>query len=265
MNIELIATDIDGTLIRKDHSISKLTKDTLKDYKNKGGKVVLATGRAYFSTKKIIEMLDYKGIIISYNGAKIIEVETGKVISHTPVEAEDTLEAIRISRKYGVHLNLYQNEEWYVEKRNSLESEEYTVLSGVEPIEKNFDTFQDYRMTKLLFIGKKEKLEEIEKELKNKEERNIHLTYSKTTFLEIMNKNVNKARGVEKVLNYFGISKEKTAAFGDERNDKEMLEFVKYGVAMGNANPELKKIAQYVTLTNEEDGIVEFLKKNLKL
>lgn len=265
MNIKLVATDIDGTLIRNDGSISKMTKEALKEYELKGGKVVLATGRAYFSTKKIIELLNYKGIIITYNGAKIIEVGTEKIIAHIPVESSDTLEAIRVARKYGVHLNLYQNEKWYVENAISLESKEYTDLSGVKPMEKNFDTFEDYRMTKLLFIGKNEKLKEVEKELKSEIGKNVHLTYSKTIFLEVMNKNVNKGKGLEKVLEYYGVEKKNSAAFGDERNDEEMLELVEYGVAMGNANPELKKIAKYVTLSNEEDGIVDFLKKNLKI
>ncbi|MGL5578106.1 MAG: HAD-IIB family hydrolase, partial [Fusobacteriaceae bacterium] len=75
---------------------------------------------------------------------------------------------------------------------------------------------------------------------------------------------VNKGAALKRVAEYYGIDREKIAAFGDEMNDREMLEYAHYGVAMKNANPELKKYAKFETLTNEEDGVAEFILKELE-
>lgn len=264
MKIKLIATDLDGTLLRNDKTISERTKKILKNYMEKNGKLVLSTGRAYFGTEWVANELGLKGIIITYNGARIYDREKNEVIYHAPLEEDVVKKIIKISREKNIHLNLYQGDDWFVESREREEAEYYTKACGKEPIEKSFQKFEDYSMTKALFIGERKILESLEEELLGIFGDTIHLTYSHSTYLEVLNKKVNKGAALERVAQYYGIEQEKIAAFGDEMNDREMLEYAHYGVAMKNANPELKKYANYETLTNDEDGVVEFIIKELE-
>lgn len=263
MKIKLIATDLDGTLLRNDKTISEKTKKILKNYIERDGKLVLSTGRAYFGTEWVADELGLKGIVITYNGARIYDREKNKVIYHAPLEEDIVKKIIDISRKKNIHLNLYQGDDWFVESRERDEAEYYTKACGKEPIEKSFENFQDYSMTKALFIGEKEILQVLKGELTEVLGDTVHLTYSHTTYLEVLNREVNKGAALKKVAQYYGIEREKIAAFGDEMNDREMLEYAHYGVAMKNANPELKKYAKYETLSNDEDGVVEFILKEL--
>lgn len=259
MKIKLIATDLDGTLLRGDHTISERTKRVFSKFREHEGKIVLSTGRAFFGTEKIAKELGIKGIVITYNGARIYDLERDEIIAHEPIDSEHVLELIKISRESNIHLNLYQKDDWYVEERERDESKNYAIACGKEPIEKSFDEFEEYAMTKALFIGEPKSLEIIEKRVREVLGEKVHITYSKNIYLEILNKKVNKGAALKHVAEYYGVEQEKIAAFGDELNDKEMLQFANYGVAMKNANPELKKFVKYETLTNEEDGVAEFL------
>lgn len=261
MKIKLIASDIDGTLLRSDRTISAETKNYIDDFKKAGGTFVLATGRAYFGVKKILDELNHEGVIITYNGAKIIDTRTEEILHYNPVKEKVTKRMIELARRTETHLNLYQNEEWYVEDFSREEGIHYASLVEKDPVEKNFDTFTDYKMTKILFIGENEKLKELEAEIKGELGDEVHVTYSKKTFLEVLDKKVNKGDALKILLDDYNISPDECAAFGDELNDKEMLNLVKYGVAMGNSNPELKEKVEFITLKNDEDGIIDFLKK----
>ncbi|MGL6064630.1 MAG: Cof-type HAD-IIB family hydrolase [Fusobacteriaceae bacterium] len=261
MEIKLIATDIDGTLINNAKEISKETKEYLNQFVEEGGKVILSTGRAYFSAKRIAEKLNIYDIVVAYNGAMIVDSKNDEVLYHLPVEEEITKELISIAREYSTHLNLYQNDEWFVENSKGIHSIEYGKNCGKNAIEKNFDDFKNYEMTKLLYIAEPSELKKTELEIRKRLGKKVHITYSKPTFLEILNKNINKGEGVKKVLSHYKISKKNAISFGDELNDLEMLQLTKYGVVMGNANPELKKMLIHETFTNEEDGLIKFIKE----
>ncbi|MGL6167095.1 MAG: HAD family hydrolase, partial [Fusobacteriaceae bacterium] len=98
MKIKLIASDIDGTLLRSDRTISEATKNYIQEFKQSGGKFVLATGRAYFGVKKILDILDHEGVIITYNGAKIIDTKTDEILHYTPVKENVTKKMIELAR-----------------------------------------------------------------------------------------------------------------------------------------------------------------------
>lgn len=261
MEIKLIATDIDGTLLNNKKEISEETKFFLNQFEKEGGKVILSTGRAYFSTKKIAEKLNIYDIVITYNGAMIVNTKNDEILYHMPVEEKITKQLIDISKSYNVHLNLYQNDEWFVENSSTDSSKEYRKLCGKEAIEKDFKSFESYEMTKVLYIAEPQELKKIEFEIREKLGEEVHITYSKPTFLEILNKNINKGEGVKKVLKYYNISKDNAISFGDELNDLEMLSLTKYGVTMENANPELKKMIIHETFSNEEDGVMKFMRE----
>ena len=103
------------------------------------------------------------------------------------------------------------------------------------------------------------KIDNTNKEILEKIGEIVHLTYSQEKYLEVLNKKVNKGKSLERILKIKNLTLETCVAFGDANNDKEMIEMVGYGVAMGNAEDNLKEIAKYKTSSNDNDGVYEFL------
>ena len=125
----------------------------------------------------------------------------------------------------------------------------------------NFDEFRGKTSTKGLFLGDAEILTELKKELE-KELSDVNFVFSQPTYLEVLNKDVNKGLAVTEMLKKYDISPDEAMAFGDQWNDLEMLKAVKYGYLMGNAVEELKNIfpEDRIISSNEEDGIYNILK-----
>jgi len=262
LKIKAIALDMDGTLLTSNHHPSERTKEFLLELEKKGVIIIIATGRAYYSTIPLIKEIGLKsGFVICYNGANVFNSKDNSIVFQGNLQGEYVKKMIEISRETKTHLNLYQNDKLYCENINRKEVEFYCKKCNIHAHEKNFDTFEDYSMPKNLFIAPYEKLLELEKIILERTENNVHTTFSSKIFLEVLNKKTNKGETLKWLLNNLNISVNETCAFGDAENDFEMLKAVKYGVAMGNSQEDFKKRLNYSTLSNDEDGIVEFLKK----
>lgn len=260
MKIQAIALDMDGTILKSDHHPSETTKKFLSELEEKGIKIIIATGRSYEAAEHIVKELELKNeFVICYNGAQIINTKENKSVYEKFLKGEAVKSLINIAENRNVHINLYQDGIWYVDDENSKETKFYSEKCGIIPTIRPHDSFENYAMPKVIFIGEHEKLLEIREEVVEKLGHCVNTSFSSRIFLEVMDKNVNKGETLKWLLNNLGIDKNKCAAFGDAENDLEMLLSVKYGVAMGNANQELKDKVNYVTLTNDEDGVVDFL------
>lgn len=257
--IKSIALDLDGTLLNSRKEISKKNIDILRQLYKNGIEVLIVTGRSYSATKEVIRKLGLPITAICYNGAKVIDTKDEKTLLEEPLSEEIVKILIKISRENNIHLNLYQNEEWFVENKSNWQTKYYKENIGIDAVEINFDKFFNLLMTKALFVDERYNLEKVEQEILKKIGEVVHLTYSQEKYLEILNKKVNKGKSLEKILKLKNLTLETCVAFGDANNDKEMLEMVGYGVAMGNAEDDLKKIAKYVTSSNDHDGVYEFL------
>ncbi|MGL4392465.1 MAG: Cof-type HAD-IIB family hydrolase, partial [Fusobacteriaceae bacterium] len=223
MEIKLIATDIDGTLLDCNKNISETTREFFNEFKKNGGIVVLSTGRSYPSTKKVMENLGLEGIAITSNGAMIVDSKTDEVIFYRPVEEKHTKILINLARKHDIHLNLYQGNDLVVENKEREESKNYASICMIQPVEKSFDELENYITTKTVFIAEPAKLKLLEADVRKELGDEVYITYSKKTYLEILHRDVNKGSALLKILETFNIPKENVAAFGDELNDKEML------------------------------------------
>ena len=242
--IKAIMLDLDGTLLSSDHRISDTDKEVLKKLEDKGIKIFLATGRSYDSMRQYHEELNLTTPAICYNGAKIIYSNEDQ--KEYPIKERSLQTLIEIAREYKTHLNIYQHEIWYSEDITNEETKIYKGISGLEPVKKDFD-----------------RLDEIEKDIKNRLGDSVHTTFSKTFFLEILDGNVNKGTAMKNIMEEENIPLSQVIAFGDGLNDKEMLETAGIGVAMDGAFDELKKVADHVTTSSDESGVGEFLKRYL--
>ena len=260
MKIKAIFTDLDGTLLKNDHTVSEKVKEKFKELEKKGVKIFISTGRSFKSSYLFVKELDIKTPVITYNGGRIVDPVTEEVIYEKPVSKENVAKIIDISREKGIHLNLYSDDELYIEKEDE-EGTGYAKRVGIPYFLLNFDEFRGKTSTKGLFLADAEILTELKKELE-KELSDVNFVFSQPTYLEVLNKEVNKGLAVTEILKKYDISPDEVMAFGDQWNDLEMLKAVKYGYLMGNAVEELKNIfpEDRITSSNEEDGIYNILK-----
>lgn len=260
-NIKAIFMDLDGTVLTSDHKVSKNLIKKLQELEKKGVKNFVATGRTFASSKPFVNMLGIKNPVINYNGGRIVNPLTSEVIFEKPVKAQDVDKLIKISREKKIHLNLYMDDNLYVEHETE-EGEKYSESVEIPYYVRNFDEFIGKSSTKALFIAENSILLELKKELEEKLP-HLNFVFSKPRYLECLNKEVNKGLAIKELLKKYNISEKETMAFGDQWNDLEMLKFVKYGYLMGNATEELKQkfSKDRITLSNNEDGIYEIIKE----
>ena len=183
--------------------------------------------------------------------------------------APDTsLELIKIAEKYNIYYQAFSANSWNISDDSSKWLNYYTSIAEIYDYKIGFNNLknkEDFHFIKFMFIAENEILKKIEKELNNIFSSNIYHTFSRDVYLEVMNPKVSKANALKFILDKYSISREETIAFGDNNNDLEMLEFAGISVAVDNAEKNIKEKCQYITKSNEENGVGEFLNKYLEL
>lgn len=261
---KLVALDLDDTLLGKDLKVAKATREVLSEVMNRGVHVTLATGRMFRSSLPFARELHINGPLITYQGALVKHSGSGEVLYHRPVPLELALDVIRRVKKYGYHINIYVDDFLYV-ARDTEEGRRYAALSRI-PLEvvgdlERFLTAKKQDPTKVLVVSQEHLLDELAAELKPVYGESLHITKSKPHFLEFSHPSATKGHALKAVAGYFGVSREEVMAVGDSYNDLEMIAWAGLGVVMGNAREEIKARADYVTLSNEEDGVGHVLRK----
>ena len=263
MMIKAIALDLDGTLLNEDKKISEINKNVLKELERKGVKIYLVTGRTYVSAKPYADELGLGSLLIAYNGAKVVDYKNDNIIFEQPLEEKYVKTVIKLAKDKNLHINLYKDNTWFVEDSADVETAHYAKHTGLTPVEKDFDTFDDYNMTKITIqnMDNTQEFNDVCDEIASRFLGKVYTAKSQDFLFEVLNKNVNKGLILKRILKSEGIDMSECVAFGDAFNDLEMLREVGYGVAMGNAPLHLKKQVRYVTDTNEYNGVAKFLKK----
>ncbi len=260
MKLRAVAIDLDGTLLNSNHEISEFNMNVIEKLKREGVMVMISTGRLYSSLYKYKEKLNLDTPVICYNGAKVVDGKNDETIFEVNLKEEIVKYIVETARKHDVHLNLFQEEKWYVECKRD-EVDKYAASSGLKYHLINFDDLNKVKVTKAMFVGENEKLKEIEKVIKESMGEEVYMAFSKPYFLEILDKKVSKGEALKTILERYNIAKEDTAAFGDGYNDAEMLNYAGIGVVMGNAPDDLKKKFQNIAETNDNDGVGKYLLK----
>ena len=259
--IKAIFFDIDGTLVSfNTHKIPQSTIDSLKQLKTKGIKLFIATGRPPYDLKMLIEK-DHLGDIfdgyITFNGQYCYE-QSGKLIHEEYLNPDDLKQLTNYIEGKNIACGCMEIDYLYFNLFNDSVKKLNETLGDTAP-ERAIDNInrvfshKTYQIT--IFLNQDD--EQIIAPILP----HCRLVRWCPLFADIIPQNGGKSKGIAEVLAYYNISADETMAFGDGGNDKEMLETVKYGIAMGNANDELKSIADFVTLDVDNDGIFYALKK----
>jgi len=264
VNIKAIAIDLDGTLLNEQKEISEFNKKAISKLIERGIKVYLATGRIYKSMRPYRLKLGINTKTICYNGAMIVD-SADNILQEISLEAEYGKLIIDIARKYDAHLNIFQNEIWYIERERD-EAIFYKKNSGLKYTLIDFDEFETYHFTKTMFVGSPEKLKIIEKDILNQIGDKIYHAYSKPMYFEMLNKTISKGAALAKVLKLDKIEPKNLMAIGDAYNDLEMLRYANIGVVMENAPIDIKNEFQdNIAPSNDESGVGKFLNNYFKL
>lgn len=263
MNIKLIAMDIDDTLLNTKMKISFFNKLAIRRAVKKGIKIALASGRPTSSMIDIAKKLGIEktGYIISFNGASIIELSTGKNIYKSAVEKELAHELIDLSRNHDVYIHTYLDNEIVTENVNKYTEIESTI-TGL-PIRKvsSLKDAVNQSVVKLLMLENPEKLRNVESQLKNSMGEKLSMYISKPFFLEFMQLGTDKGNSLSILSDYLNIRQNEVMAIGDSYNDEAMIKWAGIGVAMDNANDDIKKIADHITGHHNYSGVAEAIKK----
>lgn len=263
MSIQLIALDLDGTLLNSDKKISPRNKEALKRAADKGVKLILCTGRASSAVKDYVEELGIREPVITFQGSKIIDTVTGEMIYEKGLGPEEILPMLTLCEEEGIHCNLYMDDAIYIEK----EDEEIAYYKRFAPNTEvravgKLSEFIKKPTTKLLMMASHERLEEIRPRVAELLSPGMDLFYSSEVFLEVVNKAGNKGNGVKFIAEeYYGLSQNEVMTFGDHLNDLSMIQYAGLGVAMANGEERLKQEADYVTLSNDDDGVAFAIEK----
>ncbi|MGY0692800.1 Cof-type HAD-IIB family hydrolase [Virgibacillus sp. FSP13] len=266
----LIALDLDGTLLTDKKEISPRTKQTVLKAMEEGHIVVISTGRPHRASINYYNELGLRTPMVNFNGALIHHPYDDKWdVLHNPMSKRTALKIIDASYQIGVNNILAEvQDNIYLDKYDEEILEIFHTTQNDPPFtigslknELNDDP------TSLLIHPKKDHIQELRNHLDDYHAELIeHRKWGAPwNIIEIVKKGMNKAIGLQKVAQYYDIPQDQIIAFGDEDNDFEMIEYAGVGVAMGNAIDELKSLANYVTDTNEQDGIGTFLENYLRL
>lgn len=258
--IKMVATDIDGTIVKWGCDYSDGVKSCVKKLCDNGVKVVLVTGRMHCATTHVAEALGLKTPIVSYQGG-LIKNNKGETLYQQNLDSDTAKKIIKWARKNDVHINLYLDDKLYVEKDNEF-VRKYTDGKFISYEVCNFDDLNIENVNKILAIdfNDAERVTGWVCELQQKFPE-LYIVKSTPYFCEIGSPKATKSAGVEFLANKWGIKKDEILTIGDQDNDIELLKAGGVPVAMGNASDELKKYACYITDTVENDGFAKAVEK----
>ncbi|SEN84823.1 Cof-type HAD-IIB family hydrolase [Paenibacillus sp. OV219] len=258
---KLIAIDIDDTLLTDECTVTPGTKEALIAAMEKGVFVTLATGRMFPSARKIANQIELNVPIITYQGSSVKTLLDEQVLyeRYVPQDAAELL--MNYCEENNVHLQLYTDDIIYVREDNQ-HARNYSKLANLPfVVESDFKALIKRPTAKMLMIDDPARLDEVAADLRDLIGANTHITKSKPHFLEVTHKEGTKGHAISFMAQHIGCTMEEVIAIGDSWNDHEMIEVAGLGVAMGNAVQKLKDIAQYITKTNNEEGVRHVIEK----
>ncbi len=261
---QLIALDMDGTLLNENKEISVRCHEAIAQLKLRGKRVVLATGRPLNGVLRYLEKLDLfdeKDYVVAFNGALVQSTKTKEIIFDQPLSMACYRELYALSVQLGVHIHALTDQSVLTPKNNP-----YTIIESkinqIPIIESPLDEINpNTTIVKVMFVDDEKILDRIIPLLPQAVLDQYTILRSAPYFLEFLNKNVDKGVGVSMVAKELGLKREQVICVGDAGNDLAMIKFAGLGVAMGNAFDEIKEAADYVTHTNEEDGVAHVIEK----
>ena len=263
-NIKVVVSDLDGTLLNPQHKISDYTKSIFQELHNQNYLIVVATGRHHLDAMAIIETLEVPVYLVSSNGARIHSPEKEELFSFN-LDSNIVKVALNVDIDPEITVVLFKENVWQTnklsEKLNAFQSE-----LKYHPELVDYKKLEDFGAIKIFFsCDNHEKLVKLKDTILSNSSEHLHHAFSLPTCLEFMDKSIDKAVAIERVLEREGFTLAEAVSFGDGFNDVQMLSVSGKGLIMGNAPTLLKETLPdlEVIKTNAEDGVAKYISSKI--
>lgn len=272
MKYKMIVMDMDGTLLTTDKQVTQKSRDVLRKAADMGIKLVVCTGRIFTSAWLYADLIGTMAPIIASNGAYIREKDRDEVIYMKTLPKEYIHEVVKMVRKYDLYIHLFTYDTIFTEKlvftsklydkqNESLPDDRKVKIVISDDLERIIE--ENHEDILKIVVGSEmddiEKLKSLRKEIESKIDASIFASLENN--FEIMSKGISKGNAVKILGEMYEISPEETICIGDNENDLSMIEYAGCGVAMGNGADLLKSAADYITDTNDNDGVAKAIEK----
>ncbi|MBC1252558.1 HAD family phosphatase [Listeria welshimeri] len=278
MTTQAIILDIDGTLLNDDKKISPETKKALITAQQNGVKLILASGRPTTGMHLYAEQLEmkkYHGLLVSYNGAKVVDCQTKEGLFNQTLTIAEGKAVLEHMKQFEVKVMIDKDDYMYVNnvydcyipyKGEEINIIQYESRGGNFKLceKEDLAAFLDYRINKILTAGDPDYMQKNYQAMMAPFKNTLNCVFTADFYFEFTAKNIDKAKALDTVLTPMGIHTENIIAFGDGHNDITMVKYAGTGIAMDNAVPELKAVANSITLSNNKDGIAHVLNNFIK-
>jgi Cof subfamily protein (haloacid dehalogenase superfamily) len=265
--IELVALDIDGTIVGDDLEIGPDTRAAIRAARRRGVIVTLITGRMVASALRFARELELDAPLVGYQGALIREMplagstRVGRLLVHTPLKADVARDVVRWTRSVGLdpHLNHLER---FVVRSDDPRVDEYSTFLGKRPrVEDDLVASIRHAVTKVMAAGEPPLPSQVVAEARRRFAGRAEVTVSHPRFIEFVAPGVSKGRAVRYLARRLGIRLGAVLAVGDQWNDLEMLLEVGHGTAMPTAPAEVRTAARYVAPPLEEEGVARIIEE----
>ncbi len=262
MNIKLLVSDIDDTLIGNDLKLSQRTIDTIKKVQDKGVKVAIATGRTHDSALPYVDQLNLHGPVLSFQGAVVIDSITKETLRYCPLPLELAKEVLVFAEEHDCYAQYYSMDKMFIEE-HCKESDGYIKLTSVPATAVGAPLVEklDFDPVKILCIADTEKIGRLYELAKERFGDTMEIARSKQHYLEFTHPDANKGEAVKLLAKRYGIPMEEVMTIGDGLNDISMIKAAGLGVAIGNAYEATKAVADVIAAPQDEDGAAKAMEK----
>ena len=257
--VRAVAMDLDRTILADNLEFSPAVVRAVGRLGEAGIAAIVATGRMFASARPYALQLGVTAPVICYQGALVADPRTGEWLLHRPMGVALAHEVIEAVDAAGFHMNVYVDDELYVEELNE-EAVTYATHARLEAhAVGDLLAWLDKPTTKIVVVGDPESLDGLQDELRARFDGRAFIAKSLPIFLELALPGVSKGSALEFVCDRLGIDPETVVAFGDGANDVELLETAGLGVAVADADAALRPIAGWTVPSVDDDGVAGFL------
>lgn len=268
MKYKLLVLDVDGTLLNSEKKIGARTLSALLKVQQMGVRIVLASGRPTYGLMPLVKALElgnYGGFILSYNGGQIINAQNGEVLFERRINPEMLPYIEKKARKNGFSLFTYHDENIVSNDIDNEHIRQEALFNNMHLIkEEEFSIAIDFPPCKCMLVSDDEEaLVALEEHWRRQLNGALDVFRSEPYFLEVVPTAINKANTLGALLEKLEIPSEEVVAIGDGVCDVSMLQMAGLGIAMGNAEDSVKICADMVTASNDEDGVAIAVEKSI--
>lgn len=263
--IRLLALDLDDTLLSEELTISSLNREAVEAAEEAGVTVILASGRTLFSMREYgrqLGMWGREGFMIANNGATVLSTRDGTTILEKPLEPAVAMEAWEIAQQFGLTMQYYGDGDIFTSGPNPYTEKDCSLTGQRWHLVDPFASSLTIPRTKFVIPGDPSILLRAESEMKRRLGDRANIFISKPYFLEVLRKDADKGTALAYVADALALSAAQTMAVGDSMNDFGMISWAGIGVAVANAQPQIRNAANLVTeRTHQESAVAEAIER----